>query len=143
MPDRSRIMCSMNRLSTEKRAQIVACLVEGNSLRATCRLTGTSKNTVTKLLVDLGIACSVYQDRALRDLKCERVQADEIWSFCYAKAKNVPHDKQGEFGYGDVWTFTAIDADSKLCVSYRVGPRELQEAQLFMQDVVKRLAKRV
>src|SRR5712691_9771829 len=133
----------MNRLSTEKRKQVVACLVEGNSIRATCRMTGVAKNTVTKLLVDLGTACSIHQDRALRDLTCKRIQVDEIWSFVYAKAKNVPDEKRGEFGYGDVWTWTAIDADSKLCVSWLVGTREWETAREFMEDVAKRLQSRV
>src|SRR5207244_1489070 len=114
MPDRSRIMVSMNRLSSEKRKQVIASLVEGNSIRATCRMTGVAKNTVVKLLVDLGTACSIHMDRNLRDLTCERVQVDEIWSFVYSKAKNVPEEHRGEFGYGDVWTWTAIDPDSKL-----------------------------
>src|SRR6202795_653885 len=100
----------MNRLSPEKRAQIVGALVEGNSIRATCRMTGAAKNTVTKLLVDLGTCCSVYMDRSLRDLPCQRVQVDEIWSFVYSKQKNVPNDKRGEFGYGDVWTWVALDS---------------------------------
>src|SRR5213079_443561 len=92
MPERSSKMVSMNRLSPEKRRAVVASLVEGNSIRATVRMTGVAKNTVTKLLSDLGIVCSVYQDRVMRDLPCERIQADEIWTFCYAKAKNVPAD---------------------------------------------------
>src|SRR4051812_32177552 len=104
-------MVTMNRLSTEKRAQIIGSLVEGNSIRATCRMTGAAKNTVTKLLVDLGAACAEYQDRTLVDLPCLTVQADEIWSFCYAKDRNVPAEHRGEFGYGDVWTWTAICAD--------------------------------
>src|SRR5229473_3819503 len=98
----------MNKLSTEKRARILACLVEGNSIRATCRLTGAAKGTVLKLLVDIGEACSEYQDRVLRNLPCRHVQADEIWSYVYAKAKNVPESKKGEWGYGDVWTWTAL-----------------------------------
>src|ERR1039458_3438758 len=102
-------MSIMNRLSTTERAAIVRALVEGNSIRATVRITGAAKNTVTKLLVDLGAACSEYQDRVLRDLSCRRIQADEIWSFCQAKARNVPVEHQGEFGWGDVWTWTAID----------------------------------
>ena len=108
-------------MPTKKRSQILAALVEGNSLRATSRMVGVSINTVTKLLVDVGTACAEYQDTALRDLRCQRIQADEIWAFCYAKQKNVPADKRGQFGYGDVWTFTAIDADTKLCVSWMVG----------------------
>src|SRR5919198_5608246 len=133
----------MNRLSPEKRKAVVASLVEGNSIRATCRMTGVAKNTVTKLLSDLGVVCSVYQDRVMRDLPCKRIQADEIWTFCYAKAKNVPSDKRGEFGYGDIWTWVAIDADTKLVPSFRIGPRDTQEARVFMADVAKRLRHRV
>jgi IS1 family transposase len=133
----------MNKLSTVRRAAVVASLVEGNSIRATCRMTGVAKNTVTKLLTDLGIVCSVYQDRVMRDLPCKRIQADEVWTFCYAKAKNVPADKRGEFGYGDVWTWVALDADTKLVPSFRVGPRDLEEARLFMADVAKRMRNRV
>jgi IS1 family transposase len=133
----------MNRLSAEKRRAVISSLVEGNSIRATARMSGVSKDTVVKLLVDLGTVCSIHMDRDLRDLPCERVQVDEIWSFVYSKAKNVPQDKRGEFGYGDVWTWTALDPDSKLVLSYRVGPRDLQEAQLFMRDVAKRLRHRV
>ncbi len=136
-------MVSMNRLSPEKREQIVHCLVEGNSIRSTCRITGASKTTVMKLLGDLGLVCSIYQDRAMRDLSCKRVQADEIWSFCGSKAKNVPADKRNDPNYGDVWTWVAIDSDSKLVLSYRVGPRDLAEARSFMEDVAKRLANRV
>src|SRR5688572_19829618 len=99
MRDRSRMMVSMNRLSTDKRAQIVGSLVEGNSLRATVRMTGAAKNTVTKLLVDLGAACAEYQANTLVDLPCRTIQADEIWSFCYAKSKNVPIEHRGTFGY--------------------------------------------
>lgn len=134
-------MVSMNRLSNEKRAAVVASLVEGNSIRATCRMTGVAKNTVTKLLVDLGTVCSVYQDRVIRDLPCERVQCDEIWSFVYAKQKNVPVDKRGEAG--DVWTWVALDADTKLVPTYRIGGRGMQEAREFMEDLVKRLRHRV
>jgi IS1 family transposase len=134
-------MVSMNRLSSEKRAQIVACLVEGNSIRATCRMTGASKNTVVKLLTDLGLVCSIHQDRLLRDLPCERLQVDEIWSFVYAKQKNVPTDKRGEAG--DVWTWVALDADTKLVPSYMIGPRDLNTATAFMTDLAKRLRHRV
>jgi IS1 family transposase len=143
MPDRSGIMVSMNRLTTEKRRAVIAALVEGNSIRATCRMTGVAKNTVVKLLMDLGTACSIHMDRDLRDLPCQRVQVDEIWSFVYSKQKNVPADKRGQYGYGDVWTWTAIDPDSKLVLSFRVGPRDLQEAHHFMADVAKRLSQRV
>ena len=127
----------MNRITPEKRAQVVTCLVEGNSIRATVRMAGVAKNTVTKLLVDLGTVCSIYQDRTLRDLTCERVQCDEIWSFVYAKQKNVPAEKKGEAG--DVWTWVAMDADTKLVPTYRIGPRDMGEAQQFMTDLAKRL----
>lgn len=132
-----------NVLSTAKRSQIVSALVEGNSIRATARMVGVSKNTVQKLLLDLGAACSEYQDRMLRDLPCRRLQVDEIWSFVYAKAKNVPEEKRGEFGVGDVWTFTAIDADTKLVPAWLVGPRDGGSATEFLQDLEGRLASRV
>src|ERR1035441_1378722 len=119
----------MNRLSTEKRAQIIGCLVEGMSVRGTCRITGAAKNTVTKLVVDLGEACSAYQDRVLVDLPCRTLQCD--WNFVYAKAKNVPAERQGEPGVGDVWTWIAIDADSKLVPSWFVGKRNAEDGFLF------------
>ena len=143
MQERSSIMVSMNRLSTEMRVQVVAALVEGNSIRATCRMTGVAKNTVVKLLVELGEACARYQDKELRGLTCRRIQCDEIWSFCHAKEKNVPVEHKGEFGYGDVWTWTAIDADSKLVLSWCIGGRDSYTALAFMQDVARRLAQRV
>lgn len=129
----------MNRLTTEKRAQVIGCLVEGMSIRATVRVTGAAKNTVSKLLVDLGKACSEYQDRVLRDLPCQRLQFDEIWSFCYSKQKNVPEEHEGEFGYGDVWTWVAIDADTKLVPSFLVGNRGLEDATAFACDVASRV----
>jgi IS1 family transposase len=131
----------MNRLTAEKRVQVVRCLVEGNSIRSTVRMTGVAKNTVTKLLVDLGVVCSVYQDRVMRDLTCERLQVDEIWAFVYAKQRNVPAEKRGEAG--DVWTWVALDSDTKLVPSYRIGARDFQEAVSFMDDLQKRLAHRV
>ena len=136
-------MVSMNRLSTEKRIQVIAALVEGSSIRATCRMTGVAKNTVVKLLVELGEACGRYQDKELRGLTCRRIQCDEIWSFCHAKEKNVPAEHKGEFGYGDVWTWTAIDADSKLILSWCIGGRDSYTAHAFMQDVARRLTQRV
>jgi IS1 family transposase len=136
-------MVNMNRLSPEKRQQVIACLVEGTSIRATVRMTGVAKNTVTKLLVDMGTVCSIEQDRLMRDLDCDRVQCDEIWSFVYAKQKNVPDSKKGEDGVGDVWTYVAIDPDTKLVPSFLIGPRDLNTATAFMQDVAKRLAHRV
>ena len=133
----------MNRLTTEKRALVVGSLVEGNSIRATVRMTGVAKNTVTKLLVDLGQACSDYQDEVLRDLPCTNVQADEIWAYCYAKQKNVPEEHRGTFGHGDVWTWTAICADTKLVPSWLVGERTIDDAYVFMQDLKGRLSERV
>ena len=133
----------MNRLSREKRVQIVSALVEGMSLRSTSRMTGTSLNTVTKLLVDLGQVCAEYQSEVLRDLPCRRLQVDEIWQFCYAKKKNVPARYQGQFGYGDVWTFTAICADTKLVPCWLLGSRDAGVATEFLQDLAGRLANRV
>jgi IS1 family transposase len=133
----------MNQLSTSERAQIIRCLVEGNSIRSTARMTGFARNTITSLLVQLGHACSDYQDRALRNLATRRVEADEIWSFCYAKAKNVPDQHVGEFGFGDVWTWVAIDADTKLVPSWLVGTRGDGEAQQFMQDLASRVTGRL
>jgi hypothetical protein len=133
----------MNRLSTEKRAQIVSALVEGNSLRATTRMAEVSINSVSKLLVDLGTACARYQDETLRNLPCKRIQCDEIWSFCYAKTKNVPEDKRGVFGFGDVWTWTALCADTKLVPSWLVSSRDGGAAYEFMMDVASRLRHRV
>jgi hypothetical protein len=131
----------MNRLDISKRAQILGLLVEGNSLRAASRLADVSINTVTKLLVDVSRAASAYQDKALRGLPCKRVQVDEIWSFVYAKAKNVPDNKIGSAG--DVWTWTAICADTKLALSWLVGGRDAECANSFMDDVAQRLANRV
>jgi len=137
-------MVSMtNRLSTDQRARIVGCLVEGNSIRATVRMTGAAKNTITKLLVDLGEACTDYQDAAMQDLPCQRIQCDEIWSYSYAKQKNVPEQHQGTFGYGDVWTWTALCADTKLVPSWLVGERTSYDAWVFMRDLSSRLAHRV
>ncbi|WP_066917041.1 transposase [Mycobacterium interjectum] len=133
----------VNRLSTDQRAQIVSCLCEGMSIRATVRLTGAAKNTVTKLLVELGAACAEYQSAALFDLPCTNIQCDEIWAFCYAKQKNVPEEHRGEYGYGDVWTWTAICADTKLVPSWLVGERTADDAEVFIRDLASRLANRV
>ena len=110
----------MNRLSLERRTQVVKALCEGNSIRGTARMCGVAINTVVKLLTELGSACLDFQDSVMWDLPCKRLQCDEVWSFVYAKAKNVPYEHQGEFGYGDVWTWTAIDADTKLVPCWRV-----------------------
>jgi len=129
----------MNRLSTEQRAQVVGCLLEGMSIRATVRVTGVAKNTIVKLLVDLGTACAEFQDGELANLDCKRIECDEIWSFCYAKQKNVPDEFQDTFGYGDVWTWTAIDADTKLVPSWLVGERTSQDCWAFLHDLRSRL----
>ncbi|HUY98196.1 MAG TPA: IS1 family transposase [Verrucomicrobiae bacterium] len=133
----------MNRLPREKQIAVVKALLEGNSIRATVRMTGVAKNTIVKLLVDLGEACAAYQDQALRGLHCQRIECDEIWSFCYAKAKNVPKELEGQFGFGDVWTWVAIDADSKLVPSWLVGDRSGADAKVFIADLAERLSTRV
>ncbi len=133
----------MNTLRKERRAQIVAALVEGNSIRSIVRITRVAKGTVLKLLVDLGRACDEYQRKTLVDLRCKRIQCDEIWSFCYAKAKNVPQEKRGQFGYGDVYTWTAIDADTNLAVSWLVGERDAGYAAEFINDLARKLATRI
>lgn len=133
----------MNRLPLEKRSQILGLLVEGMSLRAVTRLVGCSINTVTKLLVEVGTACAEYQDKALRNLPCKRIQCDEIWSFVGAKQKNVPDDQKHVFGIGDVWTWTAICADTKLIASWMVGSRDSDAADTFIKDLSDRLSNRV
>jgi len=133
----------MNRLSLTKRAQILSALVEGTAINAIVRMTGISKPTILKLLKDVGEACMEFENKALRNLPCKRIQCDEIWSFCYAKEKNVPYDKRGEFGYGDVWTWTALDADTKLLCSWMIGDRSAVTAHAFMKDLAMRLASRV
>jgi len=133
----------MNKLTQEKRVQVLSALVEGNSIRATVRMTGVAKNTVVKLLIDAGTVCAEYQDRKLRNLTCKKIQADEVWAFCYAKQKNVPEDKKGQFGFGDVWTWVALDPETKLVVSHLVGLRNAEWANAFMKDVASRLANRV
>ncbi|HWI28815.1 MAG TPA: IS1 family transposase, partial [Stellaceae bacterium] len=133
----------MNRLTSERRAQILGMMVEGNSIRAISRMTGASKNTIVKLLADAGRAFAAYQDQALRDLKCQRIQVDEIWAFVYAKRKNLPESMKGRGDVGDVWTWTAIDADSKLIVSWLVSDRTAEAAKEFMDDVASRLVRRV
>lgn len=133
----------MNRLSLQRQGQVVKALCEGNSIRSTSRMTGTAINTVIKLLQDLGSACLDYQDSTMRNLPCKRIQCDEIWSFVYSKAKNVPDQYSGGFGYGNVWTWTALDADTKLIPCWRVGRRDGREAYYFMKDLASRLTNRV
>ena len=133
----------MNKLDSRKRAQIVAAMVEGAGINSIVRMTGISKPTILKLLADLGTACAKYQDEKLRSLPCKRVQCDEIWSFCGMKDKNVPEHLRGKLGYGSVWTWTALCADSKLMVSWLVGERSAPYASKFMSDVASRLRNRV
>jgi IS1 family transposase len=135
-------MVSMNRLDRERRKQVIAALVEGNSIRATVRMTGVAKNTVAKLLFDLGTVCSIYQDRELRDLPCERIQCDEIWAFVGAKQRNVTPENRAQ-GWGDIWTWVGMDADTKLVASYHVGSRSTEDAAEFMRDLAGRLRHRV
>jgi len=133
----------MNKLPLTKRAQILGMLVEGNSLRATSRMADVSINTVTKLLVDMGCAAAEYQYKTLRNLPCKRVQVDEIWAFCYAKKKNVETAKAAPEGAGDVWTWTAICADTKIAASWLVGSRDADAACDFMTDLASRMADRI
>jgi IS1 family transposase len=105
-------------------------------------MTGVSMNTIQKLMSDIGPACVEFQDKAMRNLNCKHIQCDEIWQFCYAKAKNVPTEKQGQFGYGDVWTWVALDADTKLVPSWRIGTRGAGTAYEFIHDLADRLANR-
>lgn len=137
------MMFSMNKLTTAQRSLILGLLVEGNSLRAVSRIADVSINTVTKLLVDAGIACAKFQDTALRNLPCRRIQCDEIWSFVGAKQRNVPEEIRGTFGVGDVWTWTALCADTKLIASWMVGSRDSGAASIFINDLAPRLANRV
>ena len=133
----------MNRLPLETRAKILHMLVEGNSLRATSRMADVAYNSVLKLVSDAGQACSDYQDTALRNLPCRRIQVDEIWAFCYTKQKNVESAKKPVEGAGDIWTWTAICADTKLVPSWLVGSRDADAAQMFMQDLASRMAGRI
>lgn len=131
----------MNKLPIEKQVQIINLLVEGNSLRAISRITDVAFNTVLKLVPKIGLACEKFHDETVKNIKASRIQADEIWSFVYSKQKNVPEGKEEEAG--DVWTWTAIDADTKLIVSWYVGTRDADSAQPFMKDVASRLANKV
>jgi hypothetical protein len=132
-----------NVLSTPKRVAIIKALCEGASVRSTARMVDVSKDTVLKLMVELGEACIRHMDETLVNLPCKRLQVDEIWGFCYAKEKNVPAEKKGTFGYGDVWAFTAICADTKLIPTFLVGSRDAGCATEFMQDLAGRLVNRV
>lgn len=135
-------MVHMNQLPKEKRVSVLTALVEGNSIRATCRMFGVGKNTVTRLLIDAGCAAAAFHDRTMRNLKVRRVQCDEIWAFVGMKEKNVPALRKGT-GVGDVWTWTAIDADTKLVPAYFIGTRDAACATEFMQDLASRITTRV
>lgn len=133
----------MNKLTPAKRIQVIAALVEGNSIRATVRMTGASKNAIQRLLAAIGPACEAYQNHALRNLPCRKIQCDEIWSFCYAKDKNLPQEKQGKFGFGSVWTWTALCADTKLIATWKIGTRGAATAYALMHDLAGRLNHRI
>ena len=133
----------MNTLTHEKRSAVIRCLVDGCSIRATTRITGVAKNTIQKLTRDLGEAVLEYHDSAVRNIQSKRVQCDEIWCFCYAKEKNLPDEMRGQPGVGSMWTWTALDADTKLMVSWKLGTRDAATAHAFMRDVQERLANRV
>jgi IS1 family transposase len=133
----------MNKLPRETRAQILTLLCEGMSIRGISRVTGASKNTVTKLLIEAGVASAAYQDRVLRNLPCKRVQVDEIWSFVYAKNDNVKRAKSAPAEAGDVWTWTALCADTKLLAAFYIGDRSYESAREFIGDLKERLASRI
>lgn len=130
------------KLSSKQREQVVTALIEGCSVRSTCRLTGVAKGTVLALLADLGEQCAIYHEDNVRGIRAKRLQCDEVWSFCYGKDKNVSED-QKKIGAGSLWTWAALDADSKLCVSYLCGGRDADWAMDFMEDVASRLTTRV
>ncbi len=132
----------MNTLSVERQAAVLKCLVEGNSIRATVRITGVAKNTIKALLRNVGAHCKNYHDRYVRGVASKQVQCDEIWSFVGKKEKRVPDAEKG-MGEGDIWTWTALDSDSKLVLGYRVGGRDLDNARTFIEDLHDRLANRV
>ena len=133
----------MNKLSLERKTQVIKVLCEGNSIRSTARITDTSINTVVKLLGEVGKACYMYQYKNLKNIQSRRIQCDEIWSFCYAKQDNLPDNKRGILGYGDVWTYVAIDADTKLVPCWLVGLRTARYANEFLSDLKRRLVNRV
>jgi IS1 family transposase len=133
----------VNRLSTGERTAIIGALVEGNSIRATCRLTGRDKETVMRLLADVGTPCETYQRGAIRNVASRRIECDEIWAFVGAKAKNVPEKRKAEYGIGDAYTWVALDADSKLVLTWRVGQRSADDAERFMADLAGRVAGRI
>ncbi|HRY29425.1 MAG TPA: IS1 family transposase [Elusimicrobiota bacterium] len=133
----------MNTLSTEKRKMVVGALVEGNSIRATVRMTGVAKKTVMRILCEVGKACWEYQQKSLVNLPCKRIECDEIWSFCYAKDRNLPEGKRDKWGYGSVWTWTAICADTKIVPCWFIGQRDIHASNAFMRDLADRVSDQV
>ena len=134
----------MNRLSSSQRAVVISCLIEGNSIRSTVRMTGVAKKTVMRLVAEVGAFCADYQDRVFRNLKCERMQVDECWSFCYCKDKNVTEDIAAKVpGAGDAWLWAAIDADTKLVPCWLIGKRDPISAREFIADLAGRLSNRI
>ncbi|HZE71477.1 MAG TPA: IS1 family transposase [Pyrinomonadaceae bacterium] len=132
----------MNKLSTQRRVQVISALVEGMSIRSVVRMTGVSKNAVVKLLEDVGNACAIYQDKVFRNLTCKRIECDEIWSFVHAKEGHLPQELQGVFGYGDVYTWVAIDAETKLVPCWNVGRRDAESGMAFVKDLSERVTNR-
>ena len=132
----------MRRLPAERRAQVLTCLVEGNSIRSASRITGINKDTVMRLMVDAGRVAAEWHGEHVRDLRCQHVQVDEIWAFVGMKAANVPAERRGEFGIGDVYTFTAIDADTRLAATWHVGQRDGRSARRFLVDLGRRISGR-
>jgi hypothetical protein len=135
---------SMNRLTSEQRAKVISCLIEGNSVRSTVRITGIAKKTVMRLVFEVGTFCADYQDRVFQNLKCERMQVDECWSFCYCKQKTVTEDISAKNpGAGDAWLWAAIDADTKLVPCWLIGKRDPESARDFIEDLAGRLSNRI
>lgn len=133
----------MNKLDLEDQIEVIQALVEGNSIRATVRITGVAKKTVMRLLADVGFACREFQDKALMNLTCQKIQCDEIWSFCGMKEKNVPEEKQGKHGFGDVYTFVALCADCKLVPTFLVGRRDIHSTNYFIRSLERRIPNQV
>ena len=133
----------MNKLSTQKRSQILACLVEGMAIRSVERITGFSRNTITKFISDLGARCFKFQNKIFNNLPCKRIEVDEIWTFCKMKEKNVPLDRKGELGVGDVYTWVALCPDTKIVPCYLVGNRDMEHAKAFMEDLASRIKHRI
>src|ERR1035437_1052875 len=135
---------SMNRLSSEQRAKVVSCLIEGCSIRSTVSMTGVAKKTVMRLVVEVGTFCADYQDHVFRNLNCQRVQVDECWSYCYCKQKNVTHEiAENNPGAGDAWLWAAIDADTKLVPCWLIAKRDPISARDFIEDLAGRLSNRI